>query len=61
MGARESLNRRENMAQKKSKERPYFSDRLDFPWVSEDELAADGANLYSACYRNRVIGNRVSG
>ena len=49
------------MAQKKSKERPYFSDRLDFPWVSEDELAADGANLYSACYRNRVIGNRVSG
>ena len=46
------------MAQKKSKERPYFSARLDFPWVSEDELAADGANLYSACYRN---GNRASG
>ena len=37
VGARESLNRRENMAQEKSKERSflffvsYFSARLDFP------------------------------
>ena len=27
----ESLNRRKHMAQKKSKERPYFSARFDFP------------------------------
>ena len=45
VGARESLNRRKNMAQKKSKERALFSRPLRLslapticPWVSEDGL-----------------------